>query len=182
MPRLLNGEVFEAAVRQGVNSEDYFAYAAGKDENRYMGFEFANMSSLSLGIDDYSLLIERHAALAYKEANKPKIESAGPEEAKSGETMISGASGEPLDANAQAGTSVKHRFYGMINVEPVKAKLDFATVVDEVIQHFTQTYGVKVKISIDIQAESPTGFPDTLQRTIKENCTVLKFNSAEFED
>jgi hypothetical protein len=41
--------------------------------------------------------------------------------------------------------------------------------------------GVKVKIAIEIQAESPTGFDDGLQRAVKENCNVLKFKAAEFE-
>ena len=36
-------------------------------------------------------------------------------------------------------------------------------------------------ISIDIQAKSGTGFDESLQRTIKENCSVLKFGSAEFD-
>jgi uncharacterized protein len=41
--------------------------------------------------------------------------------------------------------------------------------------------GVKVKIAIEIQAESTTGFDDGLQRAVKENCSVLKFKNAEFE-
>jgi hypothetical protein len=40
---------------------------------------------------------------------------------------------------------------------------------------------VKVKIAIEIQAESATGFDDGLQRAVKENCNVLKFKNAEFE-
>ena len=42
--------------------------------------------------------------------------------------------------------------------------------------------GVQVKIAIEIQAESPTGFDDGLQRTVKENCNVLRFKNAEFEE
>ena len=40
---------------------------------------------------------------------------------------------------------------------------------------------MKVKIAIEIQAESATGFDDGLQRAVKENCNVLKFKNAEFE-
>lgn len=35
--------------------------------------------------------------------------------------------------------------------------------------------------SVEIQAESNTGFDDGVQRAMKENCTVLKFKSAEFK-
>ena len=54
-------------------------------------------------------------------------------------------------------------------------------LVDEVVQQFTMRPGVKVKIAIEIQAESATGFDDGLQRAVKENCNVLKFKNAEFE-
>ena len=46
---------------------------------------------------------------------------------------------------------------------------------------FTSRAGVKVKIAIEIQAESETGFDDGLQRAVKENCNVLRFKNAEFE-
>jgi uncharacterized protein len=46
---------------------------------------------------------------------------------------------------------------------------------------FTSRPGVQVKIAIEIQAESPTGFDEGLQRAVKENCNVLRFKNAEFE-
>ncbi|MDP7146155.1 MAG: hypothetical protein QGH75_12610, partial [Pseudomonadales bacterium] len=78
-------------------------------------------------------------------------------------------------------TSAKKQFYGNIELDPVKAKLDFATIVDEVVQQFTAKLGVEVSISVEIQARSKEGFDEALQRTIKENCNVLRFDSSEFE-
>ena len=60
--------------------------------------------------------------------------------------------------------------------------MQFSDLVDEVVLQFTQRPGVEVKIAIEIQAESPTGFDEGLQRAVKENCNVLKFKNAEFED
>ncbi len=40
---------------------------------------------------------------------------------------------------------------------------------------------MKVKIAIEIQAESEMGFDEGLQRAVKENCNVLRFKNAEFE-
>ena len=67
-------------------------------------------------------------------------------------------------------------------LDPVRAKLDFATIVDEVVQQFTSRLGIDVSISVEIRARSGEGFDEALQRTIKENCNVLKFGSAEFEE
>jgi hypothetical protein len=39
-----------------------------------------------------------------------------------------------------------------------------------------------VQIAIEIQAESTLGFDDGLQRSVKENCDVLRFKNAEFDD
>jgi len=61
--------------------------------------------------------------------------------------------------------------------------MDFATIVDEVVEQFTSKLGVEVKISIEIQATSiREGFDEAMQRSIKENCNVLKFGNAEFEE
>ena len=76
---------------------------------------------------------------------------------------------------------MKTQFYGTVDLDPVKAKLEFATLVDEIVEQFTLRTGVQVKISMEIEASSAAGFDENLQRTIKENCNVLRFSSAEFE-
>ena len=70
----------------------------------------------------------------------------------------------------------------LLTLDPIKAKMDFANIVDEVVQQFTAKLGVDVRISVEIQATSPTGFDEALQRSVKENCNVLKFGNAEFEE
>jgi hypothetical protein len=65
---------------------------------------------------------------------------------------------------------------------PIQAKKQFADLVNEIIMQFTSRPGVKLKIAIEIQAEAATGFDDNLQRAVKENCNVLRFKNAEFEE
>tara|TARA_R110001583_G_scaffold66746_3_gene191495 strand:+ start:22519 stop:25350 length:2832 start_codon:yes stop_codon:yes gene_type:complete len=189
LPRLVNDSVFKNAISQGVESEDYFGFASGKDGDRYLGFAFGKGSLNPL--DTTSLLIDRDAAAEYLERTKPKPvpapdfpgdggDSPEPPQPRPdlGPTPIQPAtpSAEPVLA------ALKNHFYGSISLDPVKAKMDFATIVDEVVQQFTSKLGVDVEISIEIQAKSKVGFDESLQRTIKENCNVLKFSTAEFED
>lgn len=77
-------------------------------------------------------------------------------------------------------TATKKQFYGTISLDPVKAKMDFATIMDEVVQQFTAKLGVDVTISVEIEAKSNAGFDEGLQRAVKENCNVLRFSNAEF--
>lgn len=187
LPRMLNDTVFRDAISNGVESEDFFGFAAGKDGDRYLGFVFGRGTSCM--IDDASLLIEREEAVAYKERTKPApaqhIENAAspaPQGIAGKAQNFAPTAGMPAHTAVNVQQGGKTQFYGTISLDPVKAKMDFATIMDEVVQHFTSKFGVNVKINIEIQANSKDGFDQNLQRTIKENCNVLKFSSAEFED
>ncbi len=61
------------------------------------------------------------------------------------------------------------------------AKKQITDIVDEMVLQFTSRPGVKVRVSIHIEADSPSGVDDATQRAVNENCKVLKFKSAEFE-
>lgn len=199
LPRLVNDQVFRNAISQGVETEDYFAYASGKEGDRYLGFSFGRGSIAPL--DDSSLLIEREAAAAYAEKQRqaqqpqpqPGVDMGSPTGVTGGIGGTQGGGGSPvntppgvIDDTGGAGNSgsgvVKTHFYGTASLDPVKAKMDFATIMDEVVQQFTAQLGVEVTISVEIEAKKKDGFDESLQRTIKENCNVLRFSSSEFEE
>lgn len=193
LPRLVNDHVFKNAITSGLDSEDYFGFASGKDGDRYLGFVFGR-GSMSI-LDDSSLLIEREAAADYRERTKPAPQpeptpptGGEPTHTPTGGTgPTGGAQSQPTPGDAAptpppVQTAAKRQFYGNIELDPVKAKMDFATIVDEVVQQFTAKLGVEVSISVEIQARSKDGFDEALQRTIKENCNVLRFSSSEFEE
>jgi predicted AAA+ superfamily ATPase len=193
LPRLVNDMVFRNAINQGVESEDFFAFALGKDDDRYLGFTFGTGAITTL--DESSLLIKREAAIAYRErTTQPPLPEPAPgigEGDPQGSTPQNGSTngsdagptlgGDSPVNNPPTATDAKKQFYGTITLNPVTAKMDFATVMDEVVQQFTAKLGVEVSISVEIEAKSTTGFDESLQRTIKENCNVLKFGNAEFE-
>jgi len=193
LPRLVNDSVYRNALNQGLESEDYFAFASGKEGDRYLGFTFGQGSSTTL--DDASLLIDREAAVAYRERTK-QLPQPGPGPTGDGgepggttppDGGTGGSSTPPQPPGGAGGTSTpapgatKTQFYGSVSLDAVKAKMEFATIMDEVVQQFTAKLGVDVTISIDIEARSKAGFDEGVQRTVKENCNVLKFSSAEFE-
>lgn len=185
LPRLLNDHVFHHTVQAGAESRDFFGLAQGKEENRYIGFSFGERTLVFL---DTVLLIEPSVAKAYADTiREPPPPSPGITPGDPPEAPPTGAS-PPTDPPGTAGTgtsgtrTVKRHFYGTIDLDPVRAKMQFADIVDEVVQQFTTQTGVKVRISVEIQADSSAGFDDGLQRAVRENCSVLKFGSAEFEE
>lgn len=188
LPRLVNDQVFRNAIAHGVETEDYFGFASGKEGDRYLGFSFGKNSIAAL--DETSLLIDREIAAVYlTQSQQPVPQPAGAVESMPGTSDTSTNPGLPevthRGLSGTGGTSlpteVKTRFYGTVELDAVKAKMDFATIMDEVIQQFTSQIGVEVSISVEIEAIKATGFDESLQRTIKENCNVLRFSSSEFE-
>lgn len=198
LPRLVNDQVFRNAISQGVETEDYFGYASGKEGDRYLGFSFGRGSIAPL--DDSSLLIEREAAAAYAEKQRQAQQPGGEDpdrptgttgktggtntgtDGDSSDNSPSGLTNGAGDTGNSGSSMVKTHFYGTAALDPVKAKMDFATLMDEVVQHFTAQLGVDVTISVEIEATKKAGFDESLQRTIKENCNVLRFSSSEFEE
>ena len=73
-------------------------------------------------------------------------------------------------------------FFGSVELDPVKAKLQFSDVAEEVLMLFTSKPGVKVKVSLEIQAEASSGFDESTQRAARENCNQLKFKNHGFEE
>ncbi len=202
MPRLIDDLVLRRCIEQAITSTDFFAFAAGQRDGGYEGFVFGRASSIVL--DDHCLVISREAALAYQaklEAEKVATKElvgtgsggstgGGAGSGSTGTGGTSGVGGSTGKATGVGGTSTpggentetKTQFYGSVSLNPINAKMAFATLIDEVAQNFTAQYGVEVELSVEIRARSDKGFDANLQRTIKENCGLLNFNSVEFEE
>ena len=192
LPRLVNDKVFRNAINEGIESEDFFAFASCKEGDRYLGFIFGRGSFVNL--DESSLLIEREAAIAYRERTQqppqpgPETGGVGGETGGTTTPVVGGTGGAgtptptPGDTGTTTPAATKKQFYGIISLDPVKAKMEFAAIMDEVVQQFTTRLDVDVTISVEIDAKSNAGFDEGLQRTVKENCNVLPFSNAEFEE
>lgn len=189
LPRLRDDMVFRNTLAAGAASEDFFGIAYGKEDGKYKGFSLGAATTPIL--DEALLLIQPSLARSYAEAEHAAkaaaVQQPAPLEVGEGASGSSSGAGitvpvQPTPTQDTAKTE-KRRFYAAVNIEPVGAKLAFAKIVEEVLQQFTAKPGVKVSISVEIEAESAVeAFDTALQRVVKENCNELKFSSAEFEN
>jgi hypothetical protein len=192
LPRLLNAEVFVDTVAAGCATRDGFAYAAAKDAGRWQGFAFGRSALVTLDAD--SLLINQASALQHQQQLDAEQQAKAAAEASLGESST------PLPAVSTTGqvrsslpaqgvsppvpdvpAALPQRFFGTVEVSPTTATMDFSTIVNEVIQHFAAQTGTEVTITVEIATQSNDGFDTQFQRTVKENCGVLKFRHASFE-
>ena len=204
LPRLREADTLRATIAAGASSRDFFGIAYGCDDGHFQGFHYAQNTTPIL--DDALLLIEPKCAETF--AAKLAQEAAEREEKARGEKAgeAGGSKGESTGGTSTtttdggvgikpgpgswstgsgaggAGSTKKTMFFGSVDLDPIKAKLQFSDVAEEVLMLFTQKPGVKVRISVEIEAESPAGFDDGIQRAVRENCDQLKFKNRAFED
>ena len=187
LPRLKDDIVFQRTLAAGAESRDFFAFAQGKEQEKYLGFIYGKSTTPIL--DSSLLLIEPAIAGIYMENLRAAEDAsrAKPPGTWTGEgpapvgAILEGKGGTGGSPSGPSSEPTKTQFYGTVDLDPILAKKQFADVVDEIVQNFTTRTGVTVKISVEIQAESGVGFDASLQRTVKENSKVLKFKNSDFE-
>ncbi|MGF6844156.1 putative AAA+ superfamily ATPase [Paraburkholderia youngii] len=190
LPRLKDDTVFQATMAAGAASRDFFGFAYGKGDGQYIGFSYGRQTSLIM--DTSLLLVEPAAAAGFAKAQQAAEEVAQRHESGHPSGVTDSTSSvqqieesirpKGLTGGGTIPLSVKKQFYGNIAIDAIQAKKQFADIVDEVVLQFTSRPGVKVNIAIEIRAEAEAGFEDGVQRAVKENCRVLRFTNAEFEE
>ena len=73
------------------------------------------------------------------------------------------------------------RFHGTAMLDSARVGRDASRIADEVIAHLSGLVGAKVTVTLEIEAEVPSGAPDHVVRTVTENSRTLKFTSQGFE-
>lgn len=59
--------------------------------------------------------------------------------------------------------------------------VDVGRIAQEILTHLVNVPGVRVEVTLEIEATAPEGFPDNVVRIVAENARTLKFKSHAFE-
>lgn len=182
LPRLRDPSVLVEAVRDGVAllswAQDSFAYADDFDEKnqRYRGLRTAQRVSIP-DTDPRGLVVKPE--VARKQIERSQQETHGGE-ATSTETGISAPSPSGQRDQVRPPTPPR-RFHGSVELDPTRVGRDAGKVAEEVIAHLAALPGAKVQVTLEIEATVPAGVPDSVVRTVTENCRTLKFRDHGFE-
>ncbi|NCC94292.1 MAG: hypothetical protein EOM10_13585 [Opitutae bacterium] len=186
LPRLRDSGVLTDAIRSGLGlltwEQDSFAYADSYDEatSRYRGLQMGKQVWVT---DDSptGLLVKPETAKSQLVIESPAAGSGIPQ--SSGDP--SGVRPAPVpgggSAPTQAHVPVSKRFHGSATLDPTRVGRDAGRIADEVVAHLSGILGAKVRVTLEIEAEIPSGVPDNVVRTVTENCRTLKFTSQGFE-
>jgi len=192
LPRLAGPEVLIHAMRDGVAlltwQSDTFASAESYDDaaGRYRGLRSGQMVNLSA--DSAGLLVKPDVARRQMDAEvSPPVLPGGTGAAAGtgGLGASGGATGSPSaggDGAPPAGAAaLPRRFHGTVILDAARVGRDASRIADEVIAHLAGLVGAKVRVTLEVEADIPSGAPDQVVRTVTENSRTLKFTSQGFE-
>jgi hypothetical protein len=188
LPRLKDSTVLLGAIRDGFAlltwAQDSFAYAESFDESaaRFRGLRGGQIVPLA-DSDAPGLLVKGDIARKQIDAESVKTPVDGP---SIGPTVERNGPGTPGPVAAPPGTTAPaaaqpKRFHGTVTLDATRVGRDASRIADEVIAHLSGLVGATVTVTLEIEADIPSGAPDHVVRTVTENSRTLKFTNQGFE-
>lgn len=177
LPRLRDEAVLHEAVRNGVASltwaTDSFAVAEAYDEDsdEYRGLAAGFRTEAAMGST---------AVVVKPERAQPLVEKQEPGSGGAGEGEEEPGSEEGSDE--KGAEKPPTRFYGRIELDPVRFGRQLGQISEEVIAHLSRADGASLVLNFEVEASSPGGFDEAARRAIGENASTLKFDEHRFED
>jgi predicted AAA+ superfamily ATPase len=185
LPRVRDQQVLLDAIRDGVAlftwKQETFAYADSFDSvsGRYRGLQAGRQIEIRLNPE--SVLV------------KPGVAAAQFDHESAATTQSEFTDGHAQGTNADGGATpaletgklpdaVLRRFHASAHIDPTRLSRDVDLIASSVVQHLSGLLDASVKITIEIDAEIPSGAPDNVVRTVTENCRTLKFENHGFDE
>lgn len=188
LPRLSEFNVLEGAIRDGLESKEFFALAADFDGTRYVDLK---LGQPAFSLHDSDLLVKVDVAKKQLEEDRKRKEENHPKNVETDpEPNINGYPSSSIESNSHSDSTVSDsqkkarntHFFMSANLDSLRAIRDMGTYLKEVINHLEEVDGAKVTITLDVQMEAPNGTPDDTVRTVSENCRTLKVKEFGFDD
>jgi hypothetical protein len=190
LPRLKDSSVLIGAIRNGLPlflwMQDSFAFADSFDESagRYRGLRCGEDAQLADG-ETQGLLVKTDIACKQMDEEKSKQPVSGtpvgPATGGEGPTTTEPGAGLTGTSATPSPAPKLKRFHGTVTLDATRVGRDASRIADEVIAHLSGLVGAKVTVTLEVEADIPSGAPDHVVRTVTENSRTLKFTSQEFE-
>jgi predicted AAA+ superfamily ATPase len=188
LPRLKDSSVLVGAVRDGLGlltwEEESFAFADSFDEGtgRYRGLRGGQIVSF-LEADSPGLLVKGGVARSQLVAESAKVPVGEGSEAVGGGLPgpTTPVTGTVTSGSSKLAAAPPKRFHGTVTLDSTRVGLDASRVAEEVIAHLTGLVGAKVTVTLEVEAQIPSGASDQVVRVVTENSRALKFTSQGFE-
>lgn len=177
LPRLKDRSVLIRTVNTAIGGlqPGPFAYAESWDEKKatYQGLTIDNAAHVNVVIDNESLILRSDVA----EAHRPNQSETNGDPVVKPSEPVSSETPEGDDPPIEPTTIDKEptRFIGTVLISSERPARDIQKIVENVIEHLTTIPESEVTLSLEIDAEVPSGLGREKVRTIIENANTLGF-------
>jgi hypothetical protein len=199
LPRLAKYSVLENSILEGIKSVEFFAYAAGHENGRYVDLNIGRQTS---SIDKSGLLVRADVALRQLEDEKAKREPGTGGSTEKADILGGGfaADSEADNQTALGGTSDSAaptstgthssgheparpitRFHLSSSLDPTRIGRDVRDLAENIINHLVNADGSEVTVSLEVTAEAPKGLSQEVVRVVTENCKALRQEDFELD-
>ena len=197
LPRLSKYSVLEDAIREGLPSGEFFAYAAGVDNCRYIDLKYQSVPGW---IDKNGFLVKTSAAKKQlaeeEEARRAEEELQNGKNSGNQSIATEGAGGtDSTDTTGMgtgtdskggtSGTQPKNRptthFHLSTHIDYIRINKIVPQIVEEIIQHIQATEGIELSINLEVTANTDKGFSQETMSTVIINGDALKIDHLEFD-
>jgi hypothetical protein len=187
LPRLKDSSVLLDAISEGLALltwvQDAFGFADSFDENesRYRGLRVGRI--VSLETDTPGLIVKAEVAQKQLDAERAQPPAGDPPTgtAEGGGGIEVPEPGTITPEHPVPTSTQPKRFHGTVTLDTTRVGRDASRIADEVIAHLSGLVGAKVTVTLEVEAEIPSGAPDHVVRVVTENSRTLKFTSQGFE-
>ena len=170
VPRLAGYQTLAGAVSDGTSnlnwSQETFAYAEAHNGDTWVGVTTGSHVDPQPG----GILIEP--------AHVPSVDPPTPP-GPGGTNKPGGTNGDPPGTlgGGSSRPALPTEFYALFKLDPVRAIRQLGDVLDHVGQHL----GPDIELTLEIRADCPEGFEESVRRTVSENTASLNAQEAAFE-
>ncbi len=179
LPRLKTRSVLEQAIVKGAGSRDFFGTAYGYHDGKFDGFKYGDAN---VQLDDTLLLIEPEAAQAYEVAHPPVTPPGPTPPGPIPPGPIPPGPVPPRPTPPGPPPTPKARaFHGNVAINVSTAKMRLVQVAEEIIAVLAADPNADVTVTLEIQANFPSGASDQTKRAVTENARTLNFKNADWE-
>ncbi|TAF15608.1 MAG: AAA+ family ATPase, partial [Nostocales cyanobacterium] len=195
LSRLKNQQVLINSIQQGIGEillTENFAYADSYDENKQKYLGLKSSEHITINSSQIGLIVKPEIALQQIQTEQAKLQNqtAKIQTSEKNSTILNGSTsvkvqetnGTPTYTTTITPEKQISRFYGVVELDPVRISRDISVISQEVIQHLTGLVDAEVKITLEIQVNLSQPVPDHILRTVNENCRTLKFTTHSFEE
>ncbi len=160
LPRLKDPSVLLSAICDGFTlmfwKDEPFAYADGFDETagRYLGLRGGQPKFLADS--------DASGSLVKPEVACKQLDTESVKRTEEGLTKPGGGAGSIETPPKEPVTPKSKRFHGAVTLDTTRVGRDASRIADEMNAHLSGLVGVKVTVTLEVEAEIPSGYRITL--------------------